>query len=104
MTVREVPTAGSLTATVLSEVSAMIVQILDKYGLGGVEIEMGTLFHDDLEMESIDLVTLAGMLAERYGEHVNLAEYLAEKDLDEVIGLTIGDVVTFVVDLTGDVA
>ncbi|KQM02623.1 phosphopantetheine-containing protein [Frankia sp. CpI1-P] len=85
-----------LSGTLLAEIGTMIARILEKYGLGDVRVEMTTAFHDDLEMESIDLVTLGGMLAERYGENVSLAEFLAEKDLTEVIALTVGDVVEFV--------
>jgi acyl carrier protein len=81
---------------VLAQVTGMINKLLEAYGELDAEVEMNTLFHDDLEMESIDLVTLAGMLVEAYGPAVNLAEYLAEKDLDEVIGMTIGDVVRYV--------
>lgn len=95
------PDTTAPASAVLATVSAMIVKILDGYGVVESEIGMETSFHDDLEMESIDLVTLAGMLTEEYGESVNLAEYLADKDLGEVIGLTIGDVVNYVVSRIG---
>ncbi len=100
MTVPEAP-AATTTERVLAQVTNMINQILGDYGLDDFEITMDTSFHDDLEMESIDLVTLAGMLVGEYGPDVNLAEYLADKDLDEVIALTIGDVVHYVVNQTG---
>lgn len=99
MTVPEIDPAAS-TAEVLKTVTSMVVQILDAYGVADNEIDMETTFHDDLEMESIDMVTLAGMLVEVYGEQVNLAEFLADKTLSEVIALTIGDIVHFVVDRT----
>jgi acyl carrier protein len=59
---------------------------------------MDTRLGDDLELESIDLVTLAGLLAEWYGAAVNFAEYLAGLELDEIIELTVGDLVTYVAD------
>ncbi|MEV6645041.1 acyl carrier protein [Amycolatopsis sp. NPDC051371] len=62
----------------------------------GIEITPGTTFHEDLQLESIDLVTFASILAEHFGAEVNLAEYLAEQDLDDVIGLTVGDIARFV--------
>lgn len=63
---------------------------------------MDTMLGDDLELESIDLVTLAGHLEERYGERVNLAEFLAGLDIDSIIALTVGDLVRHVRDsLTG---
>jgi acyl carrier protein len=62
----------------------------------GIEITPETTFHEDLQLESIDLVTFASILTEHFGAEVNLAEYLAEQDLDDVIGLTVGDIARFV--------
>jgi acyl carrier protein len=81
---------------VLTEVAAMLRSILDEYGLDDIDIDWDTRFHDDLELESVDLVTLAGKLAERYGERVNLAEFIADLGLDEIIELTVGQLVEFV--------
>ena len=84
------------TAPVLDIVSDMLRSLLDEYDMDDVEITMATTFHEDLGLESIDLVALAGRLVERYGERVNLAEFLADKDLKEVIGLTVGQLVRYV--------
>ena len=90
-------TAPTLTDRVFERVTEMVTDIFDAYGVDELDITMDSTFHDDLEMESIDLVTLAGALATEYGAEVHLAEYLAEKSLDEVIDLTVGDVVRYVV-------
>ncbi|MEU8785770.1 acyl carrier protein [Streptomyces sp. NPDC048637] len=74
----------------------MLKAVLDDCGLEDVEMTMATRFHDDLDLESIDLVTLGGQLEARYGEQVNFAEYLAGLDLEEIIYLTIGQLVTHV--------
>jgi acyl carrier protein len=84
-------------ATVLAEITDMIRLILDEYGLEETEITMDTKFHEDLDMESIDLVTLGGQLADRYGDRVNFAEFIANLDLDEIISLEIGRLVNYVV-------
>jgi acyl carrier protein len=81
---------------ILDVVSGMVREILGEYDIDDVEITMDTTFHEDLELESIDLVVLAGRLREHYGEPVNLAEFLADKELDEVIALTVGALVRFV--------
>ncbi|MEY9857922.1 acyl carrier protein [Catenulispora sp. GAS73] len=81
---------------VLTAVAAMLRSILDEYGLDDIEVEWDSRFHDDLELESVDLVALAGKLAERYGERVNLAEFIAELGLDEIIELTVGQLVAYV--------
>ena len=62
----------------------------------GIQITRDTAFHDELGLESIDLVTFAGILAERYGPEVDLAGFLSEMDLDEVIDLRVGDIADFV--------
>ena len=85
-----------LTETVLADIAELLRDLLDEYGLEDAEIGMDTRFHDDLELESIDLVTLAGRLAERYGSRVNFAEFIAELDLEEIIALTVGRLVEHV--------
>ncbi|MDT3446350.1 MULTISPECIES: acyl carrier protein [unclassified Pseudofrankia] len=88
---------GTRASSVLAETNAMINELVDKYGSPPVQVTMDTLFHDDLELESIDLVTLGVMLAARYGEQVSMAEFLADKDLVDVIGLRVGELVDYVV-------
>ncbi|QRX96693.1 acyl carrier protein [Streptomyces noursei] len=82
---------------VFEEVGGMLHAVLGEYG-GVVDagITMDTRFHDDLDLESIDLVTLGGHLQARYGERVNFAEYLAGLGLEEIIDLTVGQLVEHV--------
>ena len=91
-------TEGEVTeATVLAEISGMLRVLLDEYGLDDVEITMDTKFHEDLELESIDLVSLSADLKERYGNQVNFAEFIAAFDLEEIIAMTVGQLVDHVV-------
>ncbi|MFJ1968784.1 acyl carrier protein [Streptomyces sp. NPDC087903] len=84
--------------TVLADIAGMLATLLeDEYGLDLDEIDMATTFNRDLELESIDLVTLAGLLQERYGTRVNFAEFLAGMEFDEIIELTVGRLVEYVV-------
>lgn len=86
-------------ALVLRELSAMVREVLGEYELGeDVEITADTTFFGDLELESIDLVVLAGHLEARYGSQVTIAEFIAALELDEIIGLTFGRLVDYVVD------
>ncbi|MGV4982060.1 acyl carrier protein [Streptomyces sp. NRAIS4] len=75
----------------------MLRTVLAEYGGDDVLIGLSTTFNRDLELESIDLVTLAGLLEERYGQRVNLAEFLAGMEFDEIIELTVGRLVEYVV-------
>ncbi|MFJ2610272.1 acyl carrier protein [Streptomyces sp. NPDC091279] len=79
----------------LAQIAATLRDLPDA-GLEDAEIDRDTLFHDDLELESIDLVSLAGMLREHYGDRVNLALFIADLELDEIIALTVGQLADYV--------
>ncbi|MEV6420932.1 phosphopantetheine-binding protein [Streptomyces sp. NPDC051662] len=83
-------------AAVLADITRMLRELLEEDGLDDAEISRETTFHDDLELESIDLVTLAGILREHYGERVNLALFIADLELDEIIALTVGELADYV--------
>lgn len=82
---------------VLADIAGMLRELLEEYGFDEAEIGRETTFHEDLELESIDLVTLSGSLREHYGDRVNFAEFVADLELDEIIALTVGQLVDFVV-------
>lgn len=85
-------------SSVLREIGLMLERVRGDYELPGApEITMDTGFQDDLELESIDLVELAGHLDARYGGRVNFAEFIADLELEEIIALTVGRLVDFVV-------
>jgi acyl carrier protein len=89
-------TTEASRAAVFTEIAGMLRTVLAELGVDDAEITEQASFNEDLELESIDLVALTGLITERWGEPVNLAEFLAEKDLDEVIALKVGDLVDFV--------
>ncbi|TDC06906.1 acyl carrier protein [Streptomyces sp. 8K308] len=98
MTSAQTPQATApLPDEVLADIADMLRNLLADAGLDDAEIGRDTTFHDDLELESIDLVTLSGALRERYGDRVNLATFIAELELDEIIALTVGELVDHVV-------
>ncbi|MBE8517891.1 acyl carrier protein [Amycolatopsis sp. H6(2020)] len=92
-----IETTAANEVTVLAQLSEMLRELLEEYGLDDAEITMDTTFHDDLELESVDLVALSGQLREHYGERVNFATFIAERDLDEIIALTVGELVRYIV-------
>lgn len=90
--------SGADETTVLADISAILHTLLEEYGLDDYEITPETSFHDDLELESIDLVTLSAQLREHYGERVNFAAFIADRGLEEIIALKVGDLIAYVVD------
>ncbi|RLK58678.1 acyl carrier protein [Actinokineospora cianjurensis] len=97
------PDTTTAPESVFDEVVDLIGALVgDDLDLLGVEVRRDTAFHEDLGLESVDLVTLGGLLADRYGPRVNLAEHLAEFELDDVIGLTVGRIADYVAAALGE--
>ncbi|MFI6516047.1 acyl carrier protein [Spirillospora sp. NPDC050679] len=81
------------TSGVLSEVVGMLVEVVGEDFLLDTEIGPDTTFNDELALESIEFVALAEKLQERYGGRVDFAAFIAGMDLDEIMNMTVGDLV-----------
>jgi acyl carrier protein len=82
--------------TVLSTVSRLIVAIIGEQYVLDLQIGMDTSFNSDLELESIEFVALAAALREHYGERVDFVAFLADKEVGEIIGLRVGELVDYI--------
>lgn len=87
--------------SVFGTVAALLAPLVGDLDVLGIRITPDTSFHDDLQLESIDLVTFSSLLAEYFGPDVDLADFLTQKDLDEVIDLRMGDIADYVADRLG---
>lgn len=83
---------------ILVEVRAMLTEIIGAEYALSLDIGMDTSFDADLELESIEFVKLATMLTQRYGDRVDFVAFLAAKELDEIIAMTTGELVTYIAD------
>lgn len=79
-------------ADVLKQVAAIIRDILE-LAEDEIEITPEMTLTDDLGLESIDLVAIGAKLSEHYGEQVNLADYLADMEMEQVIALNVESLV-----------
>jgi acyl carrier protein len=82
---------------VLGELAGMVREVIGEAWAEDVPITLETSFGADLELESIEFVALAERLQGRYGVEVDFAGWLAEKELGDIIGLRVGQVVEFIV-------
>ena len=82
-------------ATILADVAGMLRSVLGDFG-DDAEITMDTTFRDDLGMESIDVVSLAGRLQARYGTAVNFALFVSGLDVESVGELRVGQLVDYI--------
>lgn len=86
----------STNQNVLAGVRTAIEKVIGEDWVLDEEITGETSFADDLEMESIEFVALAEILQLAYGDQLDFVAWLSQKDLDQIIGLTVGDVVEFI--------
>lgn len=86
---------GAEEARVLFCVKRHIGAVVGDPDLRHTEITMATTFGRDLELESLEFVTLADRLRTDLGDRINFVEFLAGKSVDEMISLTVGDVVRY---------
>ncbi|MFF4102061.1 acyl carrier protein [Streptomyces sp. NPDC001903] len=84
------------TTDILAEITGMLVEILGDEFLLAEEVTMSTSFNEDLALESIEFVALAELLHERYGAEVDLMGFLAEKDMDAILAMSVGELVTHI--------
>ena len=83
-------------AEILSEVAGMLRAVIGEEWAQETEITMDTTFSEDLELESIEIVSLAEKVQERYGETVDFPSWLAAMELDDIINLKVGDLVRYI--------
>ena len=88
---------------VLSEVVRALIDVVGEDFLLDVEIGPGTAFGDDLALESIEFVALVDRLRARYGDDADLPGFVAGLDIDQLMNLTVGDVVDHIAAKMGDV-
>ncbi len=82
---------------VLNTLRRMISEIIGEDYLMDIPITAETSFSDDLEMESIEFVALAERLTDHYGDAVDFVTWMAGMELEEIMALTTGQLVDFIV-------
>lgn len=87
---------------VLVTIAGMIVEVIGEEYVLDLDIGMDTTFNADLELESIEFVAMAAKLRDHYGERVDFVALLADKEVDEIISLTVGELVTYIVKSLAD--
>jgi acyl carrier protein len=81
---------------VLADLEEMLIEVIGDDLLLDGPLTMETSFDQDLQLESIEFVALSEKLLETYGEQVDFVSWLAEMELDDIIALTVGQLVDFV--------
>jgi hypothetical protein len=94
MTAEPAP-VGPADAGLLAEFVTMLLDVTGEDDGWAAGITAATRLEGDLQLESVELVALGELLRSRYGEGVDLAAFVAGLDIDQIIGLTVGDVLAY---------
>lgn len=89
------------TEEVLGAVRTIITQVIGEDYVQEIDIDMDTSFETDLDLESIEFVALGEALTAHYGSRVDLAGWIATMEVDEIIGMTVGQLVEHIVSSDG---
>jgi acyl carrier protein len=81
---------------ILRAIEHCLVEIAGDEILIAGPITPATSFNGDLELESIEFVTLAEKLQIHYGSQVDFVGWISGKELDQIISLTVGELVEFI--------
>jgi acyl carrier protein len=81
---------------VLEVVRAILADVIGAGYVSMVDIAPETSFQSDLEIESIELVAVGEQLQDRF-PHIDFAEWLSTMEVDEIIAMTVGDLVDHII-------
>lgn len=92
------PAGTDLTAQVLDEVRGVLADVIGEDYVSELDVEMETAFRADLDIESIEFVAMGEILREHYGDRIDFVEWLTTMELDDIIALTVGELVDHIVE------
>jgi acyl carrier protein len=78
-------------ARLLAEFTDMLVAVMGEEIRLAVDVTPDTALDGDLGIESIELVALTEQIRLRYGDGVDMGAFFADRGLDELMHLTVGD-------------
>jgi acyl carrier protein len=81
---------------ILHTLETLIAEIAGDEILLTTTITPATSFNADLELESIEFVALAEKLQAHYGASIDLVGWISKKELDQIIALTVGDLIEYI--------
>lgn len=80
----------------LADLTAMLLDVTGEGERWGARVTPASRLEADLRLDSLEVAALCGRLSAAYGAGVDLAGYLAGLEIDEIIALTVGDLLDYV--------
>jgi acyl carrier protein len=88
---------GALFDTVHQTVVQNIIAVVGEEFYEESEIGLESTFAEDIELESTEVLEIAERMIEIYEGKVDFVAWFADKDLEDLIDITLGDVIDFIV-------
>jgi hypothetical protein len=79
----------------LAEVTAMLGHVTGETAQWLARVGPASRLEGDLGLNSLDVAALGELLRTAHGDRVDLPAYLAGLDIDQIIALTVGDLVAY---------
>jgi Phosphopantetheine attachment site. len=91
-------TKAAKREAIYNDMMQFIADIIGEDVVEELEVSEASVFTKDLEMDSIEIVSFAEKVKAKYGEGIDFAGWLSSMSIDELIALSIGDIVNFIAD------
>jgi hypothetical protein len=88
---------GLISERVLAELTGLLLAATGEDEQWAAAITAASRLEGDLQVESFELTALGALLQDHYGDQVDLSEFVAGLDIDQLIDLSVGDLVGYVV-------
>jgi len=97
MTVTDSARNDSLFESVRGTVEGTIIDVVGRWYYEECQAGLDSTFAEDIELESMEVMEIAERLIDTYEGKVDFITWFSEMDFEELIVLTIGDVVGHIV-------
>lgn len=87
----------ALHASVQATVVKTIITVVGEEFYEEAEIGLDSTFAEDIDLESMEVMEISEQLMESFGEKVDFVGWFAEMELEDLVTLTLGMVVDFIV-------
>ncbi len=81
---------------IIGEIGRIVTEVIGDDYLMDTEISASTSFAHDLELESVEFVSVASRLQGLYGEKVDFVPFITELDMDDFRDLTVGQLAGYI--------
>jgi acyl carrier protein len=88
---------GELHDEVEKKVSGTIMDVVGQEFYEECEVTLDSTFAEDIELESMEMMEIAERLMLEYEGRVDFVAWFADMELEELIDLTLGQVIDFIV-------